>query len=288
MRTDKDDEIELFLEDETVLDDLSLDITPKAPKIKTKKVNRNYMDPRELHKHLKEHVISRAINPEHVMTNALGLLIIKLVDEYSNSAKYRNYYNGWKYEMKSQAYEHICRYAHMYKIHYTDTVDFFVKWLFRDKDYVLEEWFNDRNLDYAKFKANLPEKLVKTPNGKEKTKIARVICADELDRQLNCDGFIIYNPNTFKSEFFTKRPEMVEEFAHQIAKNAFNYLTMFAYHAFIAVIKRENLKNEQQKSYDEKRKYDSEIFDEDGMQTIVENFSEYDESRIDWAGTLLD
>src|ERR1035437_5172831 len=104
---------------------------------KKKKESRNYMDPAELQKLLKDHVIASSINENHVMTNALGNMIIKLVDEYANSGKYRNYFNGWKYEMKSQAYEHICRYAHIYNINYTDSIDFFLKWLFRDKEYIL-------------------------------------------------------------------------------------------------------------------------------------------------------
>lgn len=252
-----------------------------------KRESRNYMDPSELHRLLKEHVIKRSINDNHRMSNALGKMIIKLVDEYSNSGKYRSYFNGWKYEMKSQAYEHICRYAHAYNIYYTDSIDFFLKWLFRDKENLLNDWFNDRGLSYKDFKEQLPIKMVKTPNGKDKTKMAKIISEAVLIEYVKNNGKI-YDPSTFKEEFFTKRPELVGEFKTQVEKNSFNYLTQFAYHAFIAVIKKEKMRSEQQQSLNEGILYKTEGGEEDVDSPTADRFVSMDDNRIDWGHSLID
>lgn len=248
-----------------------------------KKESRNYMDPSELHKLLKEHVIKRSINPNHRMGDALGKMIIKLVDEYSNSGKYRSYFNGWKYEMKSQAYEHICRYAHAYNIHYTESIDFFLKWLFRDKDHLLDEWFNSNKISYKDFKESLPIKLVKTPNGKDKTKMAKIVSESALI-DFAKDA---YDPTTFKDYFFSKRPELVGEFKNQVERNSFNYLTQFAYHAFIAVIKREKMRSEQQQTLNEGILYKTDEPEED-LDVQADKHVFMDDNRIDWGSSIVD
>lgn len=253
-------------------------------KKKKEKTDKNYLNPKELHELLKEHVIMKKINPDHVMSDALGLLIIKLVDEYSNGGQFRGYYNGWKYEMKSRAYEHICRYAHGYNINHTDTNNFFIKWLYRSKENVLEEWFTLKGLSYPEFKANLPTKVIKTPNGKEKTKIGKYISEDEM---LNLNSKeMFYNPAIFKEEIFSCRPLLCEDFEDQILKNSFNYLTTYAYHAFIAVIREEKDLNSQKQVLDEKIKYKTDNMDEDTG--AADRFMQLDETRIDWAYNLIE
>lgn len=271
-------------EDVEILEEVEIIENP-SKKFK-KRESRNYMDPSELHRLLKEHVIKRSINTNHRMTDALGKMIIKLVDEYSNSGKYRSYFNGWKYEMKSQAYEHICRYAHAYNIHYTDSIDFFLKWLFRDKEHLLDEWFAARLMSYKDFKDGLPIKMVKTPNGKDKTKMAKIISEAVLIEYVEKKSQK-YDPSTFKEEFFSKRPELVGEFKTQVEKNSFNYLTQFTYHAFIAVIKREKMRSEQQQTLNEGILYKTDSPEED-IENPSAQFTTMDDNRIDWGSSLVD
>jgi len=275
----------------------------KGRKEKKEANPRYYLDPDELELNLRGHVIMRAINPEHVMSRKLGDNLMILVAEYAEGGQFRSYYNGWKEEMKSRAHEHICRYAHGYKINYVKTLEFFIRWLFRKKTYALQAWLAERGISYAKFYLSLLEVKIKTPNGKEKTKMGRKIfdhdfhklnnpdvLADLIDDSLkgNVPVGVVFNEETFKDEIFARWPESLQkDFNEQVRRNPFNYLTKYAYNAFIAVIKEEKEISEKSRSFEEGMKYNPDSFDEDNHGG-EDRYTQLDENRIDWDMKMTD
>lgn len=269
----------------------------KQKKEKKEAVERYYLDPDELEVNLREHVIMRSINPNHVMSRKLGRNIMTLVAEYAEGGQFRSYYNGWKEDMKSRAHEHICRYAHGYRINYVKTLEFFLRWIFRKKTYALQSWLADRGISYQKFYLSLLEVKIKTPNGKEKSKMGRkifesdmhklnnpLILKDLLDdaHKDNPPEGIVFTEDSFKEEIFGKWPETLRlDFDEQIRRNPFNYLTKYAYNAFIAVIKEEKAVSDNSQSFEEKMKYNPDSFDEENHGS-EDRYTQLDENRIDW------
>ena len=152
----------------------------KIPLKNDKKKKRIYLDPLEFYNELVDYIMKHKMDPNYVMPRKLGSMIVKLVDEIFNKANFRNYYNGWKYEMKSRAFEHICKYAVKYNMNFAYSCDFFFKWMYRVNEEKLTSWFEDKGVDYVEFKENLPEKEIKTPNGEKKTKIVKYVHIDLL------------------------------------------------------------------------------------------------------------
>jgi hypothetical protein len=269
----------------------------KQKKEKKEAVERYYLDPDELEVNLREHVIMRSINPNHVMSRKLGRNIMTLVAEYAEGGQFRSYYNGWKEDMKSRAHEHICRYAHGYRINYVKTLEFFLRWIFRKKTYALQSWLTDRGISYQKFYLSLLEVKIKTPNGKEKSKMGRkifesdmhklnnpLILKDLLDdaHKDNPPQGIVFTEDAFKEEIFGKWTETLRlDFDEQIRRNPFNYLTKYAYNAFIAVIKEEKAVSDNSQSFEEKMKYNPDSFDEENHGS-EDRYTQLDENRIDW------
>lgn len=257
---------------------------------------RYYLDPVELEANLREHVIMKGINPNHTMTDKLGNNVTIIVAKYGESGQFRRYYNGWKEEMHSRAREHICAYAHSYKINYTKTIEFFIRWVFRRKSHVLQSWLSARGLSYKKFYASLLEVKIPTPNGKEKSKMGRKIFESDLVKLNNPSDFALlvetegtkfpdvppYNEETFKEEIFELgNANIRDDFEDQVKRNPFNYLTKYAYNAFIAVIREEKEILEHTQSFEERRLYHTEGGDEDGH-GVEDRYTQIDEGRFDW------
>ena len=286
-------------ETETEIDDLNIDADlafedalqkkiEARKKKKKEKTLRYYVDPLELELNLRTYVIARSINPSQEMNKGLALNIMKIVDEYAESGQFRGYYNGWKEEMKGRAYEHICRYCHGYNITFTSSMKFFVQWLFRAKKYVLEEWFVSKGLSYSDFYAKLSVVKIKTPNGKEKTKMGKVISMEDMLNLNNIkEDTTYFDETTFKSEIFAIKPQLMEDFEDQCNRNPFNYLTRFAYHAFIAVIQEENDILEHTQSFEDKMKYKHYEGEEEQGPT-ESGYSILDDSKIDWCGNMIE
>lgn len=279
-----------------------LEAKNKPKKAKKESAPKYYLDPDELERNLREYVIMKSINPDHVIGRKLGLNIIKIVEEYSNGAQFRSYYNGWKEDMKSRAHEHICRYAHSYRIDYVHTLEFLIRWLFRKKTYVLQDWLNTRGISYQKFYLSLLEVKIKTPNGKEKTKMGRKIFEHDFTKlndvevltSLLNEGVKIedvsttpFNEETFKEEIFSKWPETLKnDFEDQVKRNPFNYITKYAYNAFIAVIKEEKEISDSKQSFEEKMKYDQNSFDDDNNEG-EDRYTQFNVDKLDWDPNLF-
>ena len=302
MSVDEQDEFKVVtgFEDDLIFEEnlrKKVEAKNKQKKEKKEAVERYYLDPDELEVNLREHVIMRSINPNHVMSRKLGRNIMTLVAEYAEGGQFRSYYNGWKEDMKSRAHEHICRYAHGYRINYVKTLEFFLRWIFRKKTYALQSWLADRGISYQKFYLSLLEVKIKTPNGKEKSKMGRkifesdmhklnnpLILKDLLDdaHKDNPPEGIVFTEDSFKEEIFGKWPETLRlDFDEQIRRNPFNYLTKYAYNAFIAVIKEEKAVSDNSQSFEEKMKYNPDSFDEENHGS-EDRYTQLDENRIDW------
>lgn len=272
-------------------------------KKKKEAVARYYLDPDELEANLREYVIMRAINPDHIMSKKLALNIVLIVKEYAEGGQFRSYYNGWKEDMKSRAHEHICRYAHGYKIDYVKSTEFFLRWLFRKKQFALQKWLNDRGVSYTKFYKGLLDVIIKTPNGKEKSKMGKKIFVSDLTKLNNpeiykehfdpslkkepIDG-IVFDEDKFKDEIFSNNPQnFYDDFVDQVKRNPFNYLTKYAYNAFIAVIKEEKAVSDNSQSYEDKMKYASDSFDED-THGFEDRYTQIDEDKFDWETSFIE
>jgi hypothetical protein len=302
MSVDEQDEFKVVtgFEDDLIFEEnlrKKVEAKNKQKKEKKEAVERYYLDPDELEVNLREHVIMRSINPNHVMSRKLGRNIMTLVAEYAEGGQFRSYYNGWKEDMKSRAHEHICRYAHGYRINYVKTLEFFLRWIFRKKTYALQSWLADRGISYQKFYLSLLEVKIKTPNGKEKSKMGRKIFESDMHKMNNPlilkdllddahkdnppEG-IVFTEDSFKEEIFGKWPETLRlDFDEQIRRNPFNYLTKYAYNAFIAVIKEEKAVSDNSQSFEEKMKYNPDSFDEENHGS-EDRYTQLDENRIDW------
>lgn len=274
----------------------------KPKKAKKDSTPKYYIDPEVLEENLREYVIMHSINPEHGIGRKLGLNIIQIVEEYSKGAQFRSYYNGWHEDMKSRAHEHICRYAHGYNINYVKTLEFLIRWLFRKKTYVLQDWMSKRGISYDKFYLSLLEVRIKTPNGKEKTKMGRKIFEHDFyklnDPEVlielmadNAKGMTftepVFNEATFRDEIFNQWPDtLLKDFEDQVKRNPFNYLTKYAYNAFIAVIKEEKAISDNSQSFEEKMKYNQDSFDDDNHDG-EDRYTQLNVDRLDWGGNLF-
>lgn len=279
-----------------------LEAKNKPKKAKKEVTLKYYIDPEVLEANLREYVIMRSINPDHEIGRKLGLNIIQIVEEYSKGAQFRSYYNGWNEDMKSRAHEHICRYAHGYNINYVNTLEFLIRWLFRKKTYVLQDWLNTRGISYQKFYNSLLEVKIKTPNGKEKTKMGRKIFEYDFRKLNNPEVLIdlmsdevkgmtitspIFNEETFREEIFGRWPEtLLRDFEDQVKRNPFNYLTKYAYNAFIAVIKEEKAISDNSQSFEEKMKYNQDSFDDDNNDG-EDRYTQLNVDRLDWDSNLF-
>lgn len=269
----------------------------KPKRVKNENTPKYYLDPTVLEQNLREYVIMKSINPEHRIGRKLGLNIIKIVDEYSKGAQFRSYYNGWNEDMKSRAHEHICRYAHGYNINYVNSLEFLIKWLFRKKIHILQDWLNSKNISYAKFYSSLLEVKIKTPNGKEKTKMGRKIFESDfyklndlnIVKDLLNDGvniediqFPIFEEDKFRDDVFNNYSENVRfEFDEQVKRNPFNYLTRYAYNAFIAVIKEEKEISDNSNRFEEKMRYSQDSFDDDNNDG-EDRYTQLNIDKLDW------
>lgn len=220
---------------------------------------RKYVDPSVLHKLLVNHVIAKSINPDHVMCDELALCLMKQVEECAKASRFRNYFNGWKEDMKSLAHEHLCTYCHKYNIHYTETDDYFVKFIFREKKDVLEKYIKSLGIDYKMFYMMIPEKTIKTPNGKNKSKIAKHLTAsilEELIKEFLCDPYYsisVFKPYAF--EHYNKDGSLKEAFDSACDRNSFNYISAYINNAFKAIISEEKRNAVGKLNYLESKRY---------------------------------
>jgi hypothetical protein len=97
----------------------------------------------------------------------------------------------------------------------------------------------------------------------------------------------IFNEETFRDEIFGKWPEtLLRDFEDQVKRNPFNYLTKYAYNAFIAVIKEEKAISDNSQSFEEKMRYNQDSFDDDNNDG-EDRYTQLNVDRLDWDTNLF-
>lgn len=273
------------------VDEILEDIIKEQMKFKkptvTKK-SRQYVDPEELHEELIKHIFNKKINPEHIMHRKLAVLCMKITDELCEKGNFRGYFNGWKYEMKSKAYENIVKYVHQYDSTFVDQPDFFVNWIYRVHELKLQDFFNAHKLSFDDFKDTLMDvkkKFVKKSKDPDKVikdtykKVTAIDFFSYLDK--HCD--IDYDIDSYKEYIFKKYPDMESQFEAHKKRNSFNYVTQVVYRSCQHVIKHEKKNKKDDQRLDEAILYRTDDFDEEA----IENDSRYmtfDDNKLDYGG----
>lgn len=284
-------------EDEVLTDELSLeelnadileDAVPKFIKKEgEKKSKRIYVDPIELHTELEKHIISRSMNEDHVMHRKLANMLIKITDELFEKGNFRNYHNGWKYEMKSKAYENLVKYSHMYKLDFVEQFAFFLNWIYRVHSFKLQKFFDDHGLDYKEFIDNLED--VKRKIFK-KSKDPNFVPSDTYKRLTPNDLFpylvsINYDFAMFTADLFKEYLDLEKQFEDHKKRNSFNYITQIIYRSAQHVIKNEKKISQDNNRLDEAILYKTDDFDEDAVEQD-NRFVTFDETKLDYGGII--
>lgn len=281
---DSDDTIEL--ESNPEIEDIILEVKAKS-NIKTidKKNKRQYVDPMELHVELEKHIISRSINENHIMGRKLALMLIKITDELFEKGNFRGYHNGWKYEMKSKAYENLVKYSHMYKLDHVEKFEFFLNWIYRVHPYKLQKFFEDNLIDYADFISNLADvkrkifKKSKDPNFVPSDTYKK-ITPDDLWPYLEKIGSSF---ELFKEDLYAQYSDLCQQFEDHKKRNSFNYITMIIYRSAQHVIKSEKKISHDNKRLDEAILYKTDDFDEEAVEQD-NRFTTFDDNKLDYGG----
>lgn len=273
---------------EEMNEDILVDIAPKfIKKDSEKKSKRIYVDPLELHTELEKHIISRSMNGDHVMHRKLANMLIKIVDELFEKGNFRNYHNGWKYEMKSKAYENLVKYSHMYKLNFVEQFAFFLNWIYRVHPYKLQKFFEDHSLDYVKFIDNLEDvkrkifKKSKDPNFVPSDTYKKLTPNDLIPYLIS----ISYDFEMFTNELFEQYGDLAKQFDDHKKRNSFNYITQIIYRSAQYVIKNEKKISNDNKRLDEAILYRTDDFDEEAVEQD-NRFITFDENKLDYGGFI--
>lgn len=95
-----------------IADELVSETKPK--KKPDEKPMNYYLTNDAFHEELYDFILKRKINPDYIMPNSLGRMLILLINKNMSSRQFRGYSESWKQEMKSKAYIHTCKYADRY------------------------------------------------------------------------------------------------------------------------------------------------------------------------------
>lgn len=280
------------IEDETSLqgiqDDILEDIIPKFIKKEgEKKPKRIYVDPIELHAELEKHIVSRNMNEEHVMHRKLAMMLIKITDELFEKGNFRSYHNGWKYEMKSKAYENLIKYAHKYELNFVEQFSFYLNWIYRVHPFKLQQFFDDHGLNYTKFIDNLEDvkrkifKKSKDPNFVPSDTYKKITPNDLYPYLLS----INYTFESFKEELYKTYVDLEQQFEDHKKRNSFNYITQIIYRSAQHVIKNEKKISGDNKRLDEAILYKTDDFDDDAIEQD-NRFITFDENKLDYGGFI--
>jgi hypothetical protein len=283
-----DTDSELDTSSEIDLDlDLEFSLLEKPKKVTTKKVKRVYIDPTELHTELIKHVFNKKINPDYVMDKKLAIMCMKITDELFEKGNFRGYHSGWKYEMKSKAYENLVKYVHQYDSTFVDMPDFFVNWIYRAHILKMEAFFREYNLNMDEFNSTLKEvkkklfRKSKDPTKEFKDTYRKVTAIDFFN--FLSDHEIYYDFDWFKSYMYKLYPELEQQFEDHKKRNSFNYVTQMIYRSGQHVIKNEKKNKKDDQRLDEAILYRTDDFDHDAGDND-NRFITFDENKLDYGG----
>ncbi|MCK9428439.1 MAG: hypothetical protein M0R17_00330 [Candidatus Omnitrophica bacterium] len=278
-------------EEDNVIEDILSEIDlicpkRKAPKI-AKKVKREYVNPVELREEILKHIFNKKINEDYVMDKKLAVMCMKIIDELFEKGNFRGYHSGWKYEMKSKAYENLIRYIHQYDSEFVEKPDFFINWIYRVHTQFIIDFFVSKDLSFDAFKDTLIDvkkrfiKKAKDPNKIIKDTYKKVTASD-FSAFLSSKG-LDYDVDKFKSYLFEMHPDLQEQFEEYKLRNAFNYVTMMVYRSAQHVIKNEKKNKEDNQRLDEAILYRTDDFDEDAIEQD-NRYITFDENKLDYGG----
>lgn len=283
---DEEDDFSGMSHVDEILEDIIVE--QSKPKKVAPRKTRVYVDPEELHNELIKHIFNKKINPDHVMHRNLAVLCMKITDELFEKGNFRGYYNGWKYEMKSKAYENLVKYVHQYDSTFVDQPDFFVNWVYRVHELKLQEFFNKHEMSFSDFRDTLKDvkkkfiKKSKDPTKEIKDSYKKVTAIDFFNF-LDEHCLIKYNIDTYMSYMYEKYPEMSAQFESHKKRNSFNYVTQMIYRSGQHVIKNEKKNKKDDQRLDEAILYRTDDFDEEAIEND-NRFTTFDDNKLDYGG----
>ena len=278
-------------ESEFSIDDLDLDevlVEVAKTSKKEEKKKRQYVDPVELHNELMKHIFNKKINEDYVMDRKLAILCMKITDELYEKGNFRGYHNGWKYEMKSKAYENLVKYVHQYDATFVDKPDFFVNWVYRVHELKMIAFFVELGYDFEEFRRTLIDvkkkfvKKAKDPTKEVKDSYKKVT-ANDLLSFFEAKGNVNYSVEDFKNDMYSRYSDMEQQFEDHKKRNSFNYVTQMIYRSAQHVIKNEKKNKQDNQRLDEKILYRTDDFDEDAIEKD-NRFVTFDDNKLDYGG----
>lgn len=280
------DDLDILDDSLFAYDDLVIDLPKKTTK-KEEKKKRQYVDPVELHNELMKHIFNKKLNEDYVMDKKLALLCMKITDELFEKGNFRGYHNGWKYEMKSKAYENLVKYVHQYDATFVDRDDFFVNWIYRVHELKMIAFFVEHNLNIDEFRDTLIDvkkkfvKKAKDPNKEVKDSYKKVT-ANDLFKFLD-EHNMGYDFNTYKNYMYEKYPDMEQQFEDHKKRNSFNYVTQMIYRSAQHVIKNEKKNRLDNQRLDDAILYRTDDFDEEAVEKD-NRYVTFDDNKLDYGG----
>lgn len=265
------------------------DILPVKKVVKKEeKKKRQYVDPVELHNELMKHIFNKKINEDYVMDKKLAVLCMKITDELFEKGNFRGYHNGWKYEMKSKAYENLVKYVHQYDATFVDRDDFFVNWTYRVHELKLIAFFDEIGFNFEDFRKTLIDvkkkfvKKAKDPNKEVKDSYKKVTASDLL-AFFESKGNTNYTVSDFKNDMYSRYPDMEQQFEDHKKRNSFNYVTQMIYRSAQHVIKNEKRNKQDNQRLDDAILYRTDDFDDEAIEKD-NRFITFDDNKLDYGG----